>query len=129
VSTHFQIPAWQSGINANGSTALLMRGVPDVAGVADPNTGINVLVNGSAGVSGGTSAVAPQWAALTAILSQQLGSKAGFFLPLLYANSTAAATNDIVAGNNTVFGVCGSSNFAAEHALAHPEANSVGRAS
>jgi kumamolisin len=107
VSTHFQIAAWQSGINANGGTALLMRGVPDVAGVADPNTGINVLVNGSAGVSGGTSAVAPQWAALTAILSQQLGSKAGFFLPLLYANSSAAATNDIVAGNNTVFGVTG----------------------
>jgi kumamolisin len=107
ISTHFQIPAWQEGIAADDGTALLMRGVPDVAGNADPNTGINVRVNGSNGVSGGTSAVAPQWAALTAVLSQRLGKKAGFFIPLLYANSGAAATNDVVTGNNTVFGVTG----------------------
>jgi kumamolisin len=107
VSTYFQIPAWQDGIATDDGTRLLMRGVPDVAGNADPNTGINVRVNGSNGVSGGTSAVAPQWAALTAIISQRLGRKAGFFLPLLYANSTAAPTNDIVSGNNTVFGVAG----------------------
>src|ERR1700722_10977047 len=62
ISTHFQIPAWQDGIAADDGTKLLMRGVPDVAGNADPNTGINVRVNGSDGVSGGTSAVAPQWA-------------------------------------------------------------------
>ena len=107
ISSYFQIPAWQDGITADDGTKLLMRGVPDVAGNADPNTGINVRVNGGNGVSGGTSAVAPQWAALTAVLSQRLGRKAGFFLPLLYANSGASATNDIVTGNNSVFGVTG----------------------
>jgi kumamolisin len=107
ISTHFQIPSWQEGITADDGTKLFMRGVPDVAGTADPNTGINVRVNGADGVSGGTSAVAPQWAALTAVLSQQLGRKAGFFLPLLYASSAAGATNDIVTGHNTVFGAAG----------------------
>ena len=71
------------------------------------DTGIKVRVNGSNGVSGGTSAVAPKWAALTAVLSQLLGKKAGFFIPLLYANAKAPATNDIVTGNNSVFGVAG----------------------
>lgn len=107
VSTNFQLPSWQSGISVDGVTPLQMRGVPDVAAVADPNTGINVRVNGADGVSGGTSAAAPQWAALAAILSQALGRKVGFFLPLLYGGAGAAATNDIVAGNNDVYGVDG----------------------
>jgi len=50
--------------------------------------------------------LAPQWAALTAVVSQALKKKAGFFIPLLYANSKAA-TNDIAIGNNSVFGVTG----------------------
>jgi hypothetical protein len=50
--------------------------------------------------------LAPQWAALTAVVSQTLKKKAGFFIPLLYANSKAA-TNDIAIGNNSVFGVTG----------------------
>jgi len=107
VSIHFPLPGWQHGIIADGGTPLLMRGVPDVAGSADPNNGIKVRVNGADSVSGGTSAVAPQWAALTAVISQRLERKAGFFIPLLYANSGAAATNNIVTGNNTVFGVTG----------------------
>jgi kumamolisin len=107
VSTHFQNPSWQSGLVAEGTAPLLLRGVPDISGNADPDTGINVRVNGNDGVSGGTSAVAPQWAALTAVISQALAKKAGFFIPLLYANSKAATTNDIVIGNNSVFGVSG----------------------
>ena len=35
------------------------RGVPDVAGDADPGTGYKVRVHGPARVVGGTSAVAP----------------------------------------------------------------------
>ncbi len=107
VSTYFQQPPWQNGVGADDGATLLMRGVPDVAGDADPDTGINVRCNGVDQVSGGTSAVAPQWAALAAILSQQLGRKVGFFIPLLYANNGSGATNDIVTGNNTVFGVNG----------------------
>src|SRR5262249_10970055 len=90
-----------------GDAVLFMRGVPDLAGNADPDTGINVRVNGADGVSGGTSAVAPQWAALTAILSQVLKHKAGFFIPLLYANSGASATNAITNGDSTVYGISG----------------------
>ena len=37
------------------------RGVPDVAGDADPNTGYQVLVDGQSMVVGGTSAVAPHF--------------------------------------------------------------------
>jgi kumamolisin len=107
VSTYFQNPTWQSGLVAEGTAPLLLRGVPDIAGNADPDTGITVRVNGNDSVSGGTSAVAPQWAALTAVLSQALKKKAGFFIPLLYANAKAAATNDIAIGNNSVFGVTG----------------------
>ena len=107
VSTYFQNPTWQNGLVAEGTVPLLLRGVPDIAGNADPDTGINVRVNGNDSVSGGTSAVAPQWAALTAVLSQALKKKAGFFIPLLYANAKAAATNDIAIGNNSVFGVTG----------------------
>jgi kumamolisin len=107
LSTVFQAPSWQNGLSADSGAALVMRGVPDVAGLADPDTGIRVRVSGADGVSGGTSAVAPQWAALTAILSQNLGRKAGFFLPLLYGNNGPNVTTDIVSGNNSVYGIGG----------------------
>ena len=49
------------------------RGVPDVAGDADPQTGYQVLVDGQSTVIGGTSAVAPLWAALICRLAQSAG--------------------------------------------------------
>jgi kumamolisin len=107
VSTHFTVPDGQSGLCAVTGSPLIMRGVPDVGGLAGPQTGIHVRADGADGVSGGTSAVAPQWAALTALLSQQLGRRPGFFLPLLYQNAQTGATRDIVSGNNSVFGVAG----------------------
>src|SRR6202011_1072179 len=68
ISSVFALPAWQKGLSArkgNGaSIPRTMRGVPDVAGDADPATGYNVRVDGSDTVIGGTSAVAPLWAAL-----------------------------------------------------------------
>ena len=50
---------------------------------ADPNTGYNVLVDGESAVFGGTSAVAPLWAALVAIINQQVGKPVGFLNPLI----------------------------------------------
>jgi kumamolisin len=50
------------------------RGVPDVAGNADPTTGYQVYADGKAQVVGGTSAVAPLWAALISRLAQASGS-------------------------------------------------------
>jgi kumamolisin len=89
-SAHFQRPSYQSGDQ--------WRGVPDVCGDADPETGYNIQVNGVAMVSGGTSAVAPLWSALVALANQQLQRQVGFINPTLYANP--AALTDITSGNN-----------------------------
>jgi kumamolisin len=94
-STHFPRPTWQSG---NGRTG---RGVPDVAGDADPATGYNVSVDGQDTVVGGTSAVAPLWAGLIALVNEAVGTNAGFVNPALYADP--AALTDVTSGNNDGF--------------------------
>jgi kumamolisin len=76
------------------------RGVPDVAGDADPTTGYLVFVDGSPIVLGGTSAVAPLWAALVARLNQSLGKPVGFVNAQLYAAGPRATFHDIVVGDN-----------------------------
>jgi kumamolisin len=75
-----------------------MRGVPDVAGDADPETGYEVRVDGTDTVIGGTSAVAPLWAALLARINASSGKTAGFVNPLLYPD--AQACRDVTQGNN-----------------------------
>ncbi len=97
-STKFAQPSWQSGVAGVSGT---MRGVPDVAGDADPATGYSISVDGQTAVIGGTSAVAPLWAGLVALINQALGRKAGFINPTLYANP--AAFTDIISGNNGAF--------------------------
>ncbi|MBV9890937.1 MAG: S8/S53 family peptidase, partial [Rhizobacter sp.] len=66
VSAFFALPAYQKSANvppvAGGTQT--GRGVPDVAGNADPNSGYRVRVDGQNLVIGGTSAVAPLWAGL-----------------------------------------------------------------
>jgi len=80
------------------------RGIPDVAGNADPETGFQTLADGHAGVTGGTSAVAPLWAGLIALLNQGLGKNVGFFNPLLYQEIGPKGTlNDIVTGDNGAY--------------------------
>jgi kumamolisin len=86
---------------AGDSTALNMRGVPDVSGDADPQSGYNVRVDGSDTVIGGTSAVAPLWAALIARINQNAKSAAGYINPKLYQNPQAL--RDITQGNNGNF--------------------------
>jgi kumamolisin len=105
ISNFFPIPAWQSGKNAtqsDGTTiALKKRGVPDVAGDADPDTGYKVRIDGTDTVIGGTSAVAPLWAGLIARVNQATGAPAGYLNPVLYG--TPQALRDIVSGNNGDF--------------------------
>jgi kumamolisin len=105
ISSFFALPSWQAGLKAQNnqgqSTALTMRGVPDVAGDADPDTGYQVRVDGADTVIGGTSAVAPLWAALVARLNQASGKPAGYLNPQLYQNPTAL--RDITSGNNGDF--------------------------
>ncbi|MGF6723319.1 kumamolisin [Paraburkholderia sp. GAS41] len=102
VSTAFAVPVWQKGLsstNAKGvKVALTGRGVPDVAGDASPDSGYDVLIDGSQTVVGGTSAVAPLWAALIARINAANGTPVGFINPKLYA--TPSALRDITQGNN-----------------------------
>ncbi|QHN02521.1 S8/S53 family peptidase [Granulicella sp. WH15] len=97
VSTVFPLPTWQQNANvpSNG------RGVPDVAGDADPSTGYTIRVDGESAVIGGTSAVAPLWAGLIALANQQNGTDAGFLNPTLY--TAPSALRDITSGNNGAY--------------------------
>lgn len=97
ISAVFPQPAWQKNIPATAKG----RGVPDVAGDADPSTGYQVRVDGQTAVIGGTSAVAPLWAGLIAIANAQNKTTAGFLQPALYAKPSAF--HDITAGNNGAF--------------------------
>ena len=104
VSNVFALPSWQATANVPAaSTSTGGRGVPDVCGDADPETGYQVRVDGQSMVIGGTSAVAPLWAGLIALSNQQNGSSAGFIQPRIYAAKAASAFNDIVSGNNGAF--------------------------
>jgi kumamolisin len=107
VSAQFPLPSWQAtaGVPKHGHKT--GRGVPDVAADADPETGYQVYVDGQAMVIGGTSAVAPLWAALTCRLAQSLGRPLGLLQPLLYASVTPGHTapgfRDITSGSNGAY--------------------------
>ena len=81
--------------------------MPDVAGCADPQTGYQVLVDGQSMVVGGTSAVAPLWAALVCRMAQSTGKPFGLLQPLVYAGvsagTAAAGFQDITSGNNGAY--------------------------
>jgi len=99
--------AEDSGRAARASSSSGGRGVPDVAGNADPTTGYNVYADGKAQVVGGTSAVAPLWAALISRLAQATGQRFGLIQPTLYAGITPGIDvegfNDITSGNNGAY--------------------------
>jgi kumamolisin len=94
-----------SGGASSGSSG--GRGVPDVAGNADPTTGYQVYADGQAQVVGGTSAVAPLWAALISRIAQATGQRFGLIQPALYAGITPGTDvpgfNDITSGNNGAY--------------------------
>jgi kumamolisin len=109
VSDVYPLPSYQTsaGVPVNASSGQAGRGVPDVAGNADPVTGYNIVVDGQQTTVGGTSAVAPLWAGLVALLAQATGKKFGLLQTALYAGVSAgvAATgfNDIVEGDNGAY--------------------------
>jgi kumamolisin len=107
VSDMFPLPSYQGGAgvpasaNANKHKG---RGVPDVAGDADPATGYRTRVDGEEGVIGGTSAVAPLWAGLIALCNQKLPAPAGFINPLLYGpGGGKSVCRDVTQGNNGAY--------------------------
>lgn len=104
ISAVFSIPTWQSSAHVPPTAnpgGKIGRGIPDVAGDADPATGYQVFVDGQKAVFGGTSAVAPLWAGLIAIINQQLGQPVGFLNPALHhLSASSKAFYDITSGNN-----------------------------
>jgi kumamolisin len=104
ISSMNAVPPWQHGhvpqsVNPGHRSG---RGVPDVAGNADGNSGYTILVDGQVATNvGGTSAVAPLWAGLIARINQGLGKPVGYLNPLLYGKlSQTGAFHDITVGNN-----------------------------
>jgi kumamolisin len=103
-STVFALPTWQQNANVSGATnGGNGRGVPDVAGDAAPETGYSIEVDGQTEVVGGTSAVAPLWAGLIALLNQKLGKPVGFLNPQIYPLLGSTAFRDITSGTNGTY--------------------------
>jgi kumamolisin len=122
VSDEFSLPSWQadagvparaggsgsgSGPGSGTGPGSGGRGVPDVAGNADPATGYQIYSGGNAQVVGGTSAVAPLWAALVSRLAEASGQRFGLIQTVLYAGVTPGAAvagfRDITSGNNGAY--------------------------
>jgi subtilase family serine protease len=90
VSVVFPVPSYQQGLGLSG------RGVPDVAALADPQTGLLVGQTQTFpdGVRydeyriGGTSLASPIFAGIMALADQSAGHPHGFANPLFYAHPT-----------------------------------------
>ena len=106
VSEVFDLPSWQAhvGVPVSANNGHRRgRGVPDVAGNADPASGFRTIVDGKNRVLGGTSAVAATWAALIARINQRVGTTVGFLNTVLYQPASANAFRDITEGSNGAY--------------------------
>ena len=114
VSRLFAEPSYQQGVvpagvfAAQGRTG---RAVPDIAAVADPNTGYLIgetqtFPDGSVKYSeyriGGTSLSSPLIAGIMALANQAAGHPLGFVNPLLYGLAGTSAFTDVVNPSSTV---------------------------
>ncbi|MCY0888147.1 MAG: protease pro-enzyme activation domain-containing protein [Alicyclobacillaceae bacterium] len=105
-SSFFKEPSWQ--LNAGIPDAPRMRGVPDVALNANPETGYQIYDDGEwENGYGGTSFAAPQWAGFTALMDQALGKRLGNMNEMVYSLAlTPAYANsfyDITEGTNGAY--------------------------
>jgi kumamolisin len=111
VSTLFDLPPWQRAAAGQVPAArnIGKRMTPDISAVADPFTGVKIVLNSDLVIGGGTSQSAHIWAGLTAVMNQYLlangGTLIGEINPLLYRIATGAprpAFRDITLGGNAV---------------------------
>ncbi len=96
-------PSWQK---VSGT----YREVPDVSASADPNYGYAIYFNGAWRAYGGTSAAAPTWAALTALIASSCTThRLGLLTPALYqlAEVESSVFKDITSGDNDGSGTNG----------------------
>ncbi|MFL5864205.1 MAG: hypothetical protein ACJ780_26120 [Solirubrobacteraceae bacterium] len=105
VSRQFALPDYQATaqVPVNVDTRAAGRGVPDVCGDADPQTGYRIRVDGAEQTIGGTSAVAPLWAGLIARLNERLGAPLGFAQPVLYPLVGTSSFHDVTTGSNGAY--------------------------
>jgi hypothetical protein len=111
VSVNFAVPAWQASVPVPASVndGHRGRGIPDVAGNADPNSGYMLTQNGGrVGPIGGTSATAPLYAGLVALLNAHLNDRVGYLNPALYQVAASGVFRDVnCCGNNAFNGAPG----------------------
>ena len=107
----YSLPDYQQSVqNANGHG---YRQLPDIAADADPITGYHIVLGGHDTQAGGTSASTPLWAAVIALINQDLKAKGirevGFANPALYwmgENRSKFSTppfHDVTVGNNLAY--------------------------
>ncbi len=109
-SSVFARPKYQNGVPGIGA----FRGIPDVAFVADPLTGVPVVVSAFGETLiipvGGTSVGSPAWAGIVALADQAAGERLGFLnngiYRILASGSYSKGFHDITTGDNstTIFG-------------------------
>ncbi|MCL6104086.1 MAG: S53 family peptidase, partial [Actinobacteria bacterium] len=122
ISTIWAMPAWQQSsavagvINSYSSntpcsapSGSYCREVPDVSASADAAHGYVIYYNSSWDIAGGTSAVAPLWAGVTALINTTCSSPLGFLNPALYkvASAPNSPFGQITQGNNDFTGTNG----------------------
>lgn len=108
------MPDWQQGPGVQNDKSNGKRQCPDVAAVADPDTGYLIFVTdpetgvGSWMTIGGTSAAAPLWAGIQALMQQSAAAQGvdalGFMGPRYYriAQDAPDAFHDVTRGGNLV---------------------------
>jgi len=96
-------PSFQSGTSVYGVGPMIARGVPDVSLDADPESGYDVVVDGTVEAVGGTSASTPSWQGIWARVQAAHGGKLGFAGPVLYKTEPSTAFHDITVGANGLY--------------------------
>ncbi|HEV8266670.1 MAG TPA: S53 family peptidase [Thermoanaerobaculia bacterium] len=136
VSAIFSKPSWQSGPGVPNDA---VRDVPDVAMNAASHTPYLTFYGRTTPFQTafyGTSASAPPFAGLAALLVQKAGGRVGTLNPALYAIARGAASgsspfHDVTMGNNTVTGVPGfpaTAGFDLSTGLGSPDAGKLASA-
>jgi len=113
LSIFWPAPAWQTGPGVKNQYSNGMRQTPDISANADGQSGWDIFANGQEEKVGGTSAAAPFWAAVAALIDQDLKQKGlpliGFANPALYyfaqspAGLPAPPFHDITQGTNLYY--------------------------
>ena len=106
-STFFAEPDFQKSMpTAIQSLLNGHRGIPDIAGDANPSTAMTDYIGGQWTQIGGTSASTPLMAGIIAVANQMAGHPLGFINPGIYKIATSQNTQqdfrDIINGSNAV---------------------------